>query len=172
MNNCLGPWKFERPHESSRSCRVQGPLFWHYSQKVLCHSTVKLEGFDRRSTQRSNPVVYHWETWANSMRQLKSRCCGLQPQGHAADRALKGIQAALRLAFFRNKGASFTIVSPMSRNRFFMTPKWDVWHVTWRSGAYINRLLLQLRPKFTSTFNKYSTETVALIKSPAIYGTS
>ena len=33
-------------------------------------------------------------------------------------------------------------------------------------------LLLQLRPKFTSTFNKYSTETVALIKSPAIYGTS
>ena len=172
MNNCLGPWKFERPHESSRSCRVQGPLFWHYSQKVLCHSTVKLEGFDRRSTQRSNPVVYHWETWANSMRQLKSRCCGLQPQGHAADRALKGIQAALRLAFFRNKGASFTIVSPKSRNIFCMTPKWDVWHVTWLSGAYINRLLLQLRPKFTSTFNKYSTETVALIKSPAIYGTS
>ena len=36
----------------------------------------------------------------------------------------------------------------------------------------LNRLLLQLRPKFTSTFNKYSTETVALIKSPAIYGTS
>ena len=36
----------------------------------------------------------------------------------------------------------------------------------------LNRLLLQLRPKFTSTFNKYSTETVALIKSLAIYGTS
>ena len=36
----------------------------------------------------------------------------------------------------------------------------------------LNRLFLQLRPKFTSTFNKYSTETVALIKSPAIYGTS
>ena len=36
----------------------------------------------------------------------------------------------------------------------------------------LNRLLLQLRPKFTSTFNKYSTETVALIKSPTIYGTS
>ena len=36
----------------------------------------------------------------------------------------------------------------------------------------LNRLLLKLRPKFTSTFNKYSTETVALIKSLAIYGTS
>ena len=35
----------------------------------------------------------------------------------------------------------------------------------------LNRLLLQLHPQLTSTFNKYSTETVALIKSPAIYRT-